>query len=1298
MKSIQNKYPLFVANQVLTSDQLNNSFNYLEQYGRLTRTHLIGIGIVCGLEVEVEIPADKSDKTRKIKISKGCGVTSEGYLLVEQQENLVLSHIKDYTLLPVSSSETKAEYQTFIKDKENQNQYDLWELLPSADSPEKQSVITKLTADFLTDKVVLLFLELKNENLRNCSPNNCNDKGSEVTVTLRPLLIEKTAMDSINIEANQLEGGVTYGKLEASLIARLKLPDLRLSRFDIPNTDFLNSSQVLLAFHAALKNNNLVGETQKALIQTYTAFEPILRKTYPNNPFEDGATPSKISTFTTQFSFLNDLSEKATDKQLTFLQYYYDFFDDFLRAYYELRWKGVELMCACCPPEGLFPRHLMLSELPSASPSDLNVFRHRFVSTSATSDCKDRIKEVVQLFQRMVEMISQFTNDPLLIEMEYAGTPAIRDKQIHITPSQYGDISLSDKSIPYYYTKDYPPKLFEYWSAEKNRRQRSKQNLSYHAKGYAIDDFVINPLHYDLENYNFLRIEGHLDKKYTDVVDTLLSLKTRYRLPIEVIALSTGDLDEKERDRLISHNECHFQDLKTLCEVMRAELRCLIQNVIANLYSKNPDIQVELPDVALEKTPLIARFIPNFKLQANTLGALIETKYSTQPLDKFSNVDQQTIINDATNTVGQLMAFSEVLEKSVCENNWDDFEQRYQKLKDWNDEITHPDRLPEEGHGNLFRNELISQLGSVIYSCKRAVFEAINAEYKRRVEEIVKKQTLAGFIKDHPGIQHKAGVPLGGTFIVVYHFDSETENNESLKDKEKKTALLQELKKLENSNVLLAEIIETIDRQFPSSNIKNALKDISRDAVADNNIVKNLANGIVIADFYLPYLCCSDCSPVQFVLPKIPPTVTVQIGCTDVNNKATVKVTPKGGVAPYFYKIDDENCFEELPDAELALASGQHVLLIGDSAGAESLPHCFTVPAPLIINADENDKNIYIDDKKTYQVKLNISGGTSPYAISNSIDKKEVKGVDNKYTYISPAVNSGESITVTVTDAAPSKCIASKSFTHTVCSLPCHGDAIRSDYLFWVPAPSATRNLTGYEATIDKFEFVNFDSQTISLDNTGLSINANVADLNKHFKKVVGNWISAINKAIIKAVGSKNIDKDIDWFKLEYRSNDNMPDALVIEYFACHIFEIQITTTFSYGELNEIRTVVYTQAGTQISIGNDRLPELKPFNFATGNKCSQSLTWTPRCTTWDMNLDMGIDRQGDIVTLTANPIGPAPTQYLWEVEDALPSLLIVNDSKVKINLSSPEPKNVRLTAFSENGCVVTIQGTIPGNG
>ena len=157
-------------------------------------------------------------------------------------------------------------------------------------------------ANFLNDKAVLLFLELKKEGLRNCSPNDCNDKGTEVTATVRRLLIQVSDLTKIIAKANGLDENVTSSDLEGILLARLNLPDLRLPRYDVPNTGPATSNEVYAAFHSVFQTDKLVQNTSNALTAAYAAFKPLLEKNYSSNPF---------SSFFNNFSFFRQFSNQC---------------------------------------------------------------------------------------------------------------------------------------------------------------------------------------------------------------------------------------------------------------------------------------------------------------------------------------------------------------------------------------------------------------------------------------------------------------------------------------------------------------------------------------------------------------------------------------------------------------------------------------------------------------------------------------------------------------------------------------------------------------------------------------------------------------------------------------------------------------------------------------------------------------------------------------------------------------------------------------------------------------------------
>jgi hypothetical protein len=111
-----NSYPIFVADQVLMADHLNEIVNYLDEQDRLTRNKLIGIGIVCGLELKVT--------SSQIKITKGCGVTSAGYLIV--QDELNLSYYTPYEL----PADFFPKYKSFYEN------WHMWQLLSAEQSLE----------------------------------------------------------------------------------------------------------------------------------------------------------------------------------------------------------------------------------------------------------------------------------------------------------------------------------------------------------------------------------------------------------------------------------------------------------------------------------------------------------------------------------------------------------------------------------------------------------------------------------------------------------------------------------------------------------------------------------------------------------------------------------------------------------------------------------------------------------------------------------------------------------------------------------------------------------------------------------------------------------------------------------------------------------------------------------------------------------------------------------------------------------------------------------------------------------
>src|SRR3546814_701736 len=128
-------------------------------------------------------------------------------------------------------------------------------------------------------------------------------------------------------------------------------------------------------------------------------------------------------------------------------------------------------------------------------------------------------------------------------------------------------------------------------------------------------------------------------------------------------------------------------------------------------------------------------------------------------------------------------------------------------------------------------------------------------------------------------MEHKAGVPKGGTFIMVYH---ETQRRKYVADQwlhdqsqAMETNMLIRDAYVENPQLVrkfekaLETFMDACNDMKPQEreNIRIILTNIP---AKEKPLKFQIPDEAVIADFYLPYICCSDCAPISYVLPAPP--------------------------------------------------------------------------------------------------------------------------------------------------------------------------------------------------------------------------------------------------------------------------------------------------------------------------------------------------------------------------------------------------------------------------------------------
>jgi hypothetical protein len=201
--------------------------------------------------------------------------------------------------------------------------------------------------------------------------------------------------------------------------------------------------------------------------------------------------------------------------------------------------------------------------------------------------------------------------------------------------------------------------------------------------------------------------------------------------------------------------------------------------------------------------------------------------------------------------------------------------------------------------------DLFDHLDTLIYNCKCSAFKAIKNELLERVLKLTLLRQFGYFIKQHPGIQHKAGVPMGGTFIIVYHTRPNVitkgkvvgkflvrgkvvdEDGEGLRAGTINVKGSTQTSKTDsdgNFGINLKELPVTLVFRVIGFDTKEVIitsdKPIKVVMGVDEkeepeSAIDDIAVGTVIADFYIPYRCCSDCPPIQYVVPELkepPPT------------------------------------------------------------------------------------------------------------------------------------------------------------------------------------------------------------------------------------------------------------------------------------------------------------------------------------------------------------------------------------------------------------------------------------------
>ncbi len=950
-----NTYPIFEADQVLTSGHLNDLVIYLEEQERLTRNKLIGIGIVCGLNLRYS----SSGKRKDITISKGCGITSEGYLVA--LDETICTHIREDAYVdPV-------DYPDLMGMR-------LMEMLTQEEAALEESSdvspISTISENTLNELAVVLYLEKLDEDLKNCIPEDCNDKGKKRIFTIRKLLVEKSALRQLISNKQGFKSAQTESTLETAVNGVFHLPEVYIERVVVPQVPGIQLSTLQGIYVNSI--NSGIPQLASAIGATSHLLQPALA----------GLQDERITEEKIKLALAKGYDNLKKNNP-TALQYFYDYLNDLTDAYHEFREEAFDLLSMCCPDESLFGCHLMLGEVIDDGDCEPSIYRHRWYP-SPIHDSPNHLTEKVRcLYERLILMLQTFD------------VPSVEN--IEITPSKSTMYALSQRAIPYYYQVNSKTNLYRHWDYDKKRKCRANTNLSFHSEKYAEvnkqERFIATrqPLSFRLGQNDFFRIEGHLGKNYKTALESIQQQRDQYGLPFDIVALKLGRVP----DEPIIDQTCFFQDLDSRYASLRAEMLCFLTK--ESNYFADIDYQpkTERADTVGSKTSSSSKTKAVFNYsdyskssykyynpgtgsnsgngqvikkastgqsRMGTIGEIVNTQfvgtsqttYNIQNLlstfigrfSSFANLAVGTLILRIQYPLQMISLIEDAvvaLPDNLNELNYDDFEETYttliEKAEEFKTKIK--ENLDNDDFQKVGNEEDISDhLDRFVFDCNTSRFKALFDEYQKRLKKIMQQSLLSEYAKSHPGLEHTGGVPRGGTFVLIYH-----DQNFAAPPSESRPSL--------SSNVLSANLsrtgiftkantpvsrlgllgdpsssaakassgdIEAItnlsgDISGFSTNLNIGSVSINRDDIfAANQLsfdISRITDKVVVGDFSLPYICCSDCPPVTYVFPQVKATIGLPktVFCQPDRDEATYPfiLSPEGGEVKGDGVFKDEN-------------------------------------------------------------------------------------------------------------------------------------------------------------------------------------------------------------------------------------------------------------------------------------------------------------------------------------------------------------------------------------------------------
>ena len=733
-------YPYFEENQVLSAQNLNDLVNYLINEDGLTRSYLNGVGIVCGLSPSI------SEEGDAILVSKGFGITSLG-LLIRIDEDLRFTHYNEGVNIEPSQFLRNCNINDEIDDgcsfKPAIVNNESIEVVELVEEGIDNSTLISGSEDFkafFKDRC-LVVLRFESEIEQGPCLDTCDSGGQLLNIANRFFLVDTEFLkclgltcedcedcDKMRIDVpclkrfgHNLDGA---GKVDLSLLKDMEEGLIQESFF----THYLD----LIGVGAS--GSQLLEGVRSKLLKAFNNYRKKLNLDIESNKAID--LIGNYDGFVDQIEMIgeNSILGFGSSYKAFLIQYAYDSIKDIITAIEEF------LDCACeldqfveMPDRCAFPGFLVLGNLPGILNGDC--CRTEFVQTCGQSTSPNLVRKSKFLFDRISKLLKAFNNFWGMpnLEMDFNSIKSnLIDKKIKITPGKSAIHPFGERAMPYYIAFTDAELDFEMlqkcWNYDYIKRKKYKDIPSYHLEGDAHTRFLTCTL----DPCDFLRIEGHIGYPINDAFNEIKRLRKCYNLPFDIKCVKLADVEELNIGNMGMCGDSNIFDEKDI-------------------------------DYSDLEAPYLAA-VENFKCE----------------LEEYLESEMLSIeVNDL---IGFLSGSIEG-DDSGGEDNFEEsirvFLMEYLQIvlmvdKDMSASI---DLLQEKVITETANRPSGEELPTGLICAQRVIFEFYKIRESRK-RAFKQESYFENFVLKHPGMEHLAGVPKGGTFILVY-CDLKDDNGET---------------------------------------------------------------------------------------------------------------------------------------------------------------------------------------------------------------------------------------------------------------------------------------------------------------------------------------------------------------------------------------------------------------------------------------------------------------------------------------------------------------------------------------